>query len=319
MSGVFQHHPVLLEQAINGLNICPHGTYVDCTVGGAGHSEQIARRLSREGRLIGIDQDEEALAAARERLRHAACHIDLVKRNFRDLTSVLDELHLAEVNGVLFDIGVSSHQLDREKRGFSYNQEAPLDMRMDADNPLTAYEIVNEWSEEDMIQALWQYGEERFSRRIVQAIMRHREIKLIETTTELADIVKNAIPAAARRRGPHPARRTFQALRIVVNDELKALEEGLEAAIRRTASGGRICVMTFHSLEDRIVKVRFREASQRCTCPPDFPVCRCEHEHLLNIVNRKPIVPSEDEIAANPRARSAKLRIAEKVKEGRGV
>lgn len=317
MSDVFQHQSVLLEQAINGLNICPDGIYVDCTVGGAGHSEQIAHRLSRDGRLIGIDQDEEALAAARDRLRHARCHLDLVKRNFRDLSSVLDELHIAEVDGFLFDIGVSSHQLDRERRGFSYHQEAPLDMRMDMENPLTAYDVVNGWAPEDMVRALRQYGEERFSKRIVREIVCERENKPIETTTELADIVKNAIPAPARRRGPHPARRTFQALRIVVNDELKALEEGLEAAIRRTARGGRICVITFHSLEDRIVKGIFRKASQGCTCPPDFPVCRCGNDRLLNIVNRKPIVPTEDEVATNPRARSAKLRIVEKVKEER--
>lgn len=312
---MFQHEPVLLQEVVTGLNIKPNGTYVDCTLGGAGHSERIARSLSGKGRLLGLDQDDAALQAARERLANIPCRIDLVKRNFRQLASVLDELQIEKVDGVLFDIGVSSYQLDKAERGFSYNREAPLDMRMDAANPLSAHDIINEWETGEIARILWKYGEEKFSRKIALAITKKREKKPIETTTELADIVKNAIPAAARRRGPHPAKRTFQAIRIAVNDELGALEAGLHAAVSRTTTGGRICVITFHSLEDRIVKELFREQSQGCTCPPDFPVCVCGNKQVLRTVNRKPIVPSASEVANNPRARSAKLRIAEKLEE----
>lgn len=312
------HIPVLLEETLSGLKIQPHGTYVDCTLGGGGHSERIAERLSAEGRLIGIDQDVTALSIAAERLKHFPCRIDLVKRNFRQLAAVLDELNVREVNGVLFDVGVSSFQLDQAERGFSYNRDAPLDMRMDAAQTLSAYDIVNEWETDEMARLLWKYGEETFSRRIAAAITKCRKTKPIETTAELARIVKTAIPAAARRSGPHPARRTFQAIRIAVNDELHALKDGLEAAVNRTARGARICVITFHSLEDRIVKGVFRKASQGCVCPPDFPACVCEHRRLLKLVHRKPIVPDDDEVARNPRARSAKLRIAERL-EGKSV
>lgn len=312
---MFQHQPVLLQDTITGLNIQPNGTYVDCTLGGAGHSAHIAKELSNQGHLIGIDQDDTALRAARQRLGNVSCRLDLIKRNFRHLASVLDELKIAKVDGVLFDIGVSSHQLDQAERGFSYNQEAPLDMRMDVTRSLTAHDIVNAWDSKEIARILWRYGEEKFSRKIAQAIVKYRETKSIETTTELADIVKNAIPAAARRRGPHPARRTFQAIRIAVNDELGALEDGLDAAIDRTALGARICVITFHSLEDRIVKERFRQESQGCTCPPDFPVCVCGNKRVLKMINRKPLVPSEEDVIDNPRARSAKLRIAEKMEE----
>lgn len=315
MNGLFQHQPVLLQEALAGLNIKPHGTYVDCTLGGAGHSSHIAQKLSDAGCLIGLDQDDAALAAAQERLSRFQCRIKLVKRNFRHLHDVLDELRIEQVDGVLFDIGVSSYQLDEAGRGFSYNREAALDMRMDQDNPTSAYDVVNEWEMQDIARLLWKYGEEKFSRRIAKAIIAYREEKAIETTTELADIIKNAIPAAARRHGPHPAKRSFQAIRITVNDELGALENGLQTAIDRTITGGRICVITFHSLEDRIVKQLFREQSQGCTCPPDFPVCVCTNTRSLRLVHRKPLVPSENEVRDNPRARSAKLRIAEKMEE----
>lgn len=310
---MFEHQPVLLREAITGLRIKPHGTYVDCTVGGAGHSTHIARQLSASGCLVGLDQDDAALTVARERLAQFDCRIELVKRNFRYLSDVLNELQIEHVDGVLFDIGVSSYQLDESERGFSYNHEAVLDMRMDQSNPLSAYHIVNEWEAGDIARILWKYGEERFSRRIAQAIIDFRERKRIETTTELSDIIKRAIPAAARRQGPHPARRSFQAIRIAVNDELVALEKGLDAAVKKTVKGGRICVITFHSLEDRIVKETFRSLSEGCTCPPDFPVCVCSNKRMLRIVNRKPILPSEDEVKQNARARSAKLRIAEKL------
>lgn len=315
MSGLFEHQSVLLHEAITGLNIKPHGTYVDCTLGGAGHSLHIAERLSAAGCLIGLDQDDAALAAAKERLSGFDCRVELVKRNFRYLHDVLDELQIEMIDGVLFDIGVSSYQLDEAERGFSYNQEAPLDMRMNRDNLLSAYQVINEWEMNDIARMLWKYGEEKFSRRIAQAISGYREHKAIETTTELADIIKQAIPAAARRSGPHPARRAFQAIRIAVNDELGALEAGLETAVQRMAASGRISVITFHSLEDRIVKETFRKYSQGCTCPPDFPVCVCENKQVLQLVHRKPIIPSADEVRDNPRARSAKLRIAEKLEE----
>lgn len=312
---MFRHRPVLLRETIAGLNIKPDGTYVDATLGGAGHSQRIASQLSDDGRLIGIDQDEAALDAARQRLAGALCRVELVKANFRHLSDVLDDLQLKTVDGVLFDVGVSSFQLETAERGFSYHTEAVLDMRMDLNNPLTAYKVVNEWDGNEIARILRRYGEEKYARNIASAITRYRAKKTIETTTELAGIVKSAIPAAARRRGPHPARRTFQAIRIAVNDELGALEDGLDAAIERTAVGGRICVITFHSLEDRLVKERFRKGSEGCTCPPDFPVCVCGHRQTLKIVNRKPIIPSEAEVEDNPRARSAKLRIAEKWKE----
>lgn len=314
MNGLFQHQPVLLHEVIAGLNIDPHGTYVDGTIGGAGHSTHIAHRLSAKGCLIGLDQDGIAIDAAEKRLKKFPCRLRLVKRNFRHLSEILDEFAIETIDGVLFDIGVSSYQLDAAERGFSYHQEAALDMRMDEDQPLSAYHIVNQWEAKDLARILSIYGEEKFANRIARAIAKCREDQAIKTTTELAEIIKKAIPAAARRRGPHPARRSFQAIRIAVNDELRALEEGLQTAIKRTRAGGRICVITFHSLEDRIVKETFREWSQGCTCPPDFPVCVCERKSLLRLVNRKPIVPSKDEINRNPRARSAKLRIAEKLK-----
>lgn len=316
MTVLFQHTTVLFEQAIAGLNIRPNGTYVDCTLGGAGHSRRLAQLLSTEGHLIGIDQDEEALEVAKDRLQSAECRVDLVKRNFRHLPDILLSLGIKQVNGVLFDLGVSSPQLDKADRGFSYNREAKLDMRMDAAGPLSAWELINHWETDELARIFWAYGEERFSRRIARAITARRAVHPIETTTELADIIKQAIPAPARRHGPHPARRTFQAIRIAVNDELAALEEGLQAAVNHTATGGRVSVITFHSLEDRIVKQRFSQWSGRCTCPPDFPICQCGNKQIVKVVHRKPIEPSAQEKETNPRARSAKLRIAEKTEEG---
>lgn len=318
MRKVPDHIPVLLEQIIRGLNIRPDGTYVDCTLGGAGHSIRIARELSENGQLIGIDQDAFALRVAKERLAGVMCRVHLVNDNFRYLSVILDRLNVSSVDGVLMDVGVSSFQLDQGERGFSYNYDAPLDMRMDRTHHVSAYDIVNDWEEEALSRVLWEYGEERFSRKIARAIVNYRKGKLIQTTGELADIVKGAIPAAARRRGAHPAKRTFQAIRIAVNDELSALEEGLKGAIDRLTPGGRLCVITFHSLEDRLVKRLFRAAADRCTCPPNFPTCVCGKKAVLRLINRKPIVPDEEEIKENPRSRSAKLRIAEKVEEENG-
>lgn len=319
---MFHHVTVLKQEAVEGLQIKPDGIYIDCTVGGAGHSEEIASRLSDEGLLIGLDQDETALKHAEKRLSPFSSRVQLVKSNFRDLKDVLDQFELRTkdrpslrgVDGILFDLGVSSPQLDERERGFSYNQDAKLDMRMDRSQPLTAKKIVNEWEESALVDILFRYGEEKFSRSIVKRIVEERNKHEIETTGQLAEIVKSAIPAKARRIGPHPAKRTFQAIRIAVNDELRALELALDTAISSLAPAGKIAVITFHSLEDRICKQSFAKWNQSCTCPPDFPVCVCGKVRLLKPVNRKPIVPSPEEIKANPRARSAKLRIAEKLK-----
>lgn len=315
---MFQHTTVLKSEAVTGLNIQASGIYVDCTLGGAGHSELIASQLSPQGLLIGIDQDEAALQHAQHRLSTYADRVRLIKANFRELEMVLREQQVPmkdgrpQVQGILFDLGVSSPQLDEAERGFSYNQTAALDMRMDRSTELTAYQIVNEWSEAEIAKILNQYGEEKFARRIARNIVQDRERKPIETTAELAELIKTAIPAAARRTGPHPAKRSFQALRIAVNDELGALEEALEQALRCLASGGRIAVITFHSLEDRICKHFFAKFVERCTCPPDFPVCVCRKQGDIRIITRRPIVPKQAELDENPRARSAKLRIIEK-------
>lgn len=316
---MFQHTTVLKEETVDGLRIQPDGIYVDCTLGGAGHSLLIASRLNEFGRLIALDQDDAALLHAKERLAGYMDRVNLVKSNFRRLQDVLLECAvpqkngLPQVNGIVFDLGVSSPQLDEAERGFSYNRDAELDMRMDRTSELTAYQLVNEWPEDELARILFEYGEEKFSRKIAAAIARERRREPIRTTGQLADIIKEAIPAAARRTGPHPARRSFQALRIAVNDELNAFEEALEQSIHCLAPGGRIAVITFHSLEDRICKQTFAKFVEKCTCPPDFPVCVCRKKGLLKLVNRKPIVPSDDERNRNPRARSAKLRIAEKL------
>lgn len=316
---MFQHTTVLKEEAVQALAVKPDGIYVDCTLGGAGHSSEIAARLNGSGRLIAFDQDNWALDHARQRLAPYLDRVELVRSNFRHLEAKLLEVGVPtvagvpQVDGILFDLGVSSPQFDEAGRGFSYNHDAPLDMRMDQEGELTAYMIVNEWEEREIARILDRYGEERFARNIAKAIGRVRAVEPIRTTMQLAEIVKEAIPAATRRTGGHPAKRSFQALRIAVNDELGAEEEGLEQAIRCLAPGGRVAVITFHSLEDRICKLAFAQYVARCTCPPDFPLCVCGSQGTLKLVNRKPIVASEQELALNPRARSAKLRAAEKI------
>ncbi|QNK54495.1 16S rRNA (cytosine(1402)-N(4))-methyltransferase RsmH [Paenibacillus sp. PAMC21692] len=316
---MFQHTTVLLEEAVDGLAIKPGGVYVDCTLGGAGHSELIASRLSEGGRLIAFDQDDWALSNARERLAPYMDKVTLVRSNFRYLEQELRgcdvriENGVPQVDGILFDLGVSSPQLDEAERGFSYNHDAPLDMRMDREESLTAHEIVNEWEEREISRILDRYGEEKFARNIARNIVKARTTAAIATTGELAELIKVSIPAATRRTGPHPAKRSFQALRIAVNDELGAEEEALESAVRCLAPGGRASVITFHSLEDRICKSIFAKYVEKCTCPPDFPLCVCGNKGTLKLINRKPILPSEKELEDNPRARSAKLRIAEKL------
>lgn len=309
----FHHITVLLNEAVEGLNIRPDGTYVDCTLGGAGHSSLIASMLGEGGRLIAIDQDDTALANARERLAPYMDKVTLVKSNFRSIKQVVQELNLSGVDGVLFDLGVSSPQLDEGERGFSYNADAPLDMRMDQQSPLTAYDVVNEWEEEELAKLIWEYGEEKFSRRIARQIAIHREKAPVETTGQLVEIIKEAIPAAARRTGPHPAKRTFQAIRIAVNDELNAFKEAVVDAIEILRPQGRVSVITFHSLEDRICKQVYLDHAKGCTCPPSFPICTCGNQPIVKIITRKPILPSEAELTDNPRARSAKLRVAEKL------
>lgn len=317
---MFHHITVLKEEATEGLRIKPDGIYVDCTLGGAGHSSLIASRLGSRGRLIALDQDEWALNNAKEVLKPYGDRVTLVKTNFRDLEEVLrSEVHpdrdgISRVDGILFDLGVSSPQFDEGERGFSYNHDAPLDMRMDQSAELTAAEIVNVWPEQEIARILYQYGEEKFSRRIAKVICERRADSPIQTTGQLVDMIKEGIPAAARRTGGHPAKRSFQALRIAVNDELGAFEDALHQAIKCLAPGGRVSVITFHSLEDRICKQIFNGYIPKCTCPPDFPMCVCGGgKGQLRLVNRKPIAPSEAEVAFNPRARSAKLRIAEKI------
>ncbi|MFC4103921.1 16S rRNA (cytosine(1402)-N(4))-methyltransferase RsmH [Paenibacillus xanthanilyticus] len=310
---MFQHITVLKEEAVDGLAIKQDGIYVDCTLGGAGHSELIASRLGPQGRLIAFDQDDWAHDNARVRLAPYMDRVTLVRRNFRHLEEELGKLGIDGVDGVLFDLGVSSPQLDEADRGFSYNHDAPLDMRMDQHGMLTAEMIVNEWEEREISRIIADYGEEKFARQIARKIVNARAEKPIETTGELVELIKSGIPAAARRTGPHPAKRTFQALRIAVNDELGAEETALEQTVRVLNAGGRASVITFHSLEDRICKQLFAKYVERCTCPPDFPMCVCGGTGLLKLVNRKPISPSEEELAMNPRSRSAKLRVAEKL------
>ncbi|WP_040948422.1 16S rRNA (cytosine(1402)-N(4))-methyltransferase RsmH [Gorillibacterium massiliense] len=315
---MFHHVTVLKEEAVEGLRIHPSGIYVDCTLGGAGHSGLIASKLGAGGRLIAFDQDDVALANAEQRLSEYRDRVTLVKTNFRYIKESLLKQNVPQkngnpqVDGILFDLGVSSPQLDEAERGFSYNQDAELDMRMDRSSPLTAAEIVNSWSEAEIAKILFEYGEEKFARRIAAQLVSHRQRETINSTLQLAELIKAAIPAAARRTGPHPAKRSFQALRIAVNDELGAFEDALMQSIDSLAPGGRIAVITFHSLEDRICKLTFAKFVEKCTCPPDFPVCVCNKKSILRLVNRKPILPSERELEENPRARSAKLRIAEK-------
>ncbi len=306
----FQHISVLLNESIEGLNIKPDGIYVDGTTGGAGHSSEIAKRLTG-GKLIALDKDPDAIKTATERLAKYPC-ATVIHSDFADIPKVLDSLGIDKVDGVLLDLGVSSHQLDDAERGFSYHNEAPLDMRMSQEG-MTAYDLVNTASGAELAKILYDYGEEKFTPRIVNAIVDARAIKPIETTTELAEIVRNAVPAAARRDGGHPARKTFQAIRIAVNGELDRLSEALDRAFDRLAPGGRFAIITFHSLEDRMVKQAFNEYTKGCTCPPEFPVCVCGKEPRGKLVNRKPIEPSAEEQEYNHRSRSAKLRIIEKL------
>ena len=308
----YTHKPVLLRQCIEGLNIKSDGIYVDGTLGRAGHSREIAARLTT-GRLICIDRDQAALDAAPGRLEGHMDKVTLVHGNFGDIDSILERLSVPGVDGMLFDLGVSSPQLDDGSRGFSYLQDAPLDMRMDQTAPLTAWDVVNGWSQEELKRILWQYGEERYSGLIAAAIVRTREKAPVETTGQLVDIIRSAMPAKALREKQHPAKRAFQALRIATNDELGEVERMLQSALPRLNVGGRLAVISFHSLEDRLVKTAYAGWAKGCTCPPDFPVCVCGKTPKVKLVGKKPIVSDPDELEDNPRARSAKLRVAEKL------
>ena len=303
----------MLQECIDALNIRPDGIYLDGTLGGAGHSSQIARRLTEGGRLIGVDRDRTALAAAKERLAPYADRVTLVHSNFAEIDAILDSLGIPAVDGMLFDLGVSSPQLDDASRGFSYMADAPLDMRMDKDDALTAGAVVNTWPQGELRRILYDYGEERYAPQIAAAICRAREKAPVETTLELVDIIRSAMPAQALREKQHPAKRSFQAIRIAVNDELGAVSRMMQAAVGRLNPGGRLAVITFHSLEDRIVKSEMQQAARGCTCPPEFPVCVCGKKPLVKLVTRKPIVSGPAELEENPRARSAKLRVAEKL------
>ena len=308
----YGHVPVLLHECLDALALRPDGVYVDGTLGRAGHSLEIARRLTT-GRLIGIDRDETAIAAAEERLADYMDRVTLVHSNFDRVGEILDELGLDGADGMLFDLGVSSPQLDEAERGFSYMQDAPLDMRMDRGAPLTARDVINDWSYEELRRILYEYGEERYAPVIAKHICRAREQAPIERTGELVDIIKSAMPPQALREKQHPAKRSFQALRIAVNGELDALPPMLEAAVSHLHTGGRLAVISFHSLEDRIIKKTMQDMATGCTCPPNFPVCVCGKKPRIRLVSRKPIVADEAELERNPRARSAKLRVAEKV------
>lgn len=307
----FHHVSVLLEECIEGLNIKPDGIYVDGTLGGAGHSSQIAKRLTT-GRLIGIDRDPVALKAAGERLAPYKDRVTLVHANFCDMARVLQELQIPGVDGILLDLGVSSPQLDDKMRGFSYMADAPLDMRMNGEDTLDAGQVVNTWPQEELKRILYTYGEERYAPQIAAAICRRREQAPITTTLELAEVIKSAMPASALREKQHPAKRSFQAIRIAVNDELGAVEKIMREAVPLLNPEGRLAIITFHSLEDRIVKTGMADAAKGCTCPPSFPVCVCGKKPQVRLINKKPIIASERELEVNPRARSAKLRVCEK-------
>lgn len=311
-TSMFNHTTVLLHEAVDGLNIKPGGTYVDCTLGGAGHSQLIMSKLSPKGRLIAFDQDSTALENARKVLGNSE-QITFVKNNFVHLKQELNDRGINKVDGILYDLGVSSPQLDTPERGFSYHHDAPLDMRMDQDAPVTAYNVINEWAYEDLVRIFFQYGEEKFSKQIARKIEAAREKKPIETTGELVDLIKEAIPAPARRKGGHPGKRIFQAVRIAVNDELRAFEKSLEQAMDLLEHGGRISVITFHSLEDRICKLAFKKVSEPPELPPGLPMIPEEYKPKMKLITRKPILPSEQELEENNRARSAKLRIIEKI------
>ena len=309
----FKHVPVLYEECLEGLAIKPDGIYVDGTLGGAGHAFGIGSRLSEKGILIGIDRDKEAIKAAEKRLESLSCTKFLVQSTYDQIENVLTQLQIDGIDGALLDIGVSSYQLDNGERGFSYMHDAPLDMRMNQDDSFSAYDVVNGYDKKKLTEIIRKYGEERWASRISDFIVKHRrEEGDIKTTGELVDIIKAAIPASARREGPHPAKRTFQAIRIELNRELDVLEDSIDTMIERLAPGGRLSIITFHSLEDRIVKTIFRKNENPCTCPPDFPVCVCGKKSKGKVITRKPILPSDEEMETNPRSKSAKLRIFER-------
>ncbi len=310
----FSHVPVMAAECIEGLAVKEDGIYVDGTIGGAGHARLIAGKLGPRGTLIGIDRDADAIEASSERLAAAGCRKHLVKSAFRDIKRILEDLDIKEIDGALLDLGVSSFQLDEPERGFSYMKDAPLDMRMDRESAFSAYDVVNGYSEEDLARIIRDYGEERWASRIAHFVAEARKKSPITTTGRLVEEIKKAIPASARRSGPHPAKRTFQAIRIEVNDELGTLAGALEDMIDVLGEGGRLCVITFHSLEDRIVKETFARRADPCTCPPGLPVCVCGKVADIVKITRKPVVPSAEETESNPRSRSAKLRIIEKRK-----
>lgn len=309
----FKHTSVLFNECINGLAIKPDGIYVDGTLGGGGHASGICQNLSKNGTLIGIDRDRDALEAAGNRLAEYECNKYFVQSNYSDIKEVLEELEIEKIDGALLDLGVSSFQLDNPERGFSYMHDAPLDMRMSQDDDFTAYDVVNDYDAKELTEVIRKYGEERWASRIADFVVKARKTKPIETTSELVDVIKAAIPAAARRTGPHPAKRTFQAIRIEVNDELGQLERAVDEFCDVLAPGGRLCIISFHSLEDRIVKEIINKRINPCTCPKEFPVCVCGKVGDIKKSSNKPILPSEEELENNPRARSAKLRIAEKI------
>ena len=309
----FKHVSVLKNECIEGLQIKPSGTYVDGTFGGGGHAMEIISRLNGNGRFVGIDQDQDAVENGRAKLEPYKEKAQLVRDNFSNIISIMKDLHIVSIDGILLDIGVSSYQLDTGERGFSYMHDAELDMRMDQRNPMTAKRMIAEYSEKELADIIKDYGEERWAARIAQFIVAERKIKPIETTGELVEVIKKAVPKGARKDGPHPAKRTFQALRIAVNNELGILEQAIEDMAELLAPGGRLCIITFHSLEDRIVKQTFHRLEHPCTCPPEFPVCVCGKKPSIRVITRKPILPSEEELEFNPRARSAKLRILEKL------
>ena len=309
----FQHMPVMPEEVIRELNIRPDGIYVDGTLGGGGHSGLIAGRLSEKGRLIGIDQDEDAIRAATQRLAEFGDRVTIVRSNYSEMSSVLKDLSISSADGILLDLGVSSYQLDQADRGFTYREDAPLDMRMDRRQKLTAADVVNTYSEQDLSRLIHQYGEDRFARNIARHIVKARQSGPIESTGELVEIIKAAIPARVRAKGGHPAKRTFQAIRIEVNHELDVLEDTLEEMVGLLGNGGRLAVITFHSLEDRIVKKIFRKCEDPCICPPEFPVCTCGRVSMGRVVTRKPILPGSRELESNSRSKSAKLRVFERI------
>lgn len=308
----FKHYSVLLEETIEHLNIRPDGIYVDGTLGGAGHASEVAKRLSEKGRLIGIDQDADAIAAASERLSEFQDKVTIVRSNYENIASVLHDLGIEKVDGIYLDLGVSSYQLDTASRGFTYREDAPLDMRMDQRNTQTAADIVNTYSEMELYRIIRDYGEDRFAKNIAKHIVRQREEKPYETTGELIETIKAAIPAKIRATGGHPAKRTFQAIRIELNHELDVLNRSIDTMIDLLNPGGRLSIITFHSLEDRIVKKRFRDNENPCICPPEFPVCMCGRKSKGTVITRKPIVPGEEELEYNKRSKSSKLRVFER-------